>query len=108
MGIIVSRGVQPTTVAQYAIPTDGSTINVAQGITHLVMDPVAAVTGLTINIPSLENDGFVLAINSTENITNLTLQTPTATIFHAVTALTSFHDASYIFRASNTSWYRLT
>lgn len=96
----------------YQTPATGFSITIANGVQTLILDPAAGLAAGTITMPSAPVDGQIVRITSTQNITALTVSANTGqSIKNAPTALTVSTTGSYayafIYRSSNTTWYRL-
>lgn len=96
----------------YQTPATGFTITIGNGVYTLILDPAGALLTGTITMPSAPNDGQVVRITCTQNVTTLTVS-PNAgqSIKNAPTgftvSLTGDQGYEFIYRAANTTWYRL-
>lgn len=93
------------TVVQYSAPATGATVAISVPNTSLVVEPAGLLAALTINMPPTPADGDDVRISSTQAVTALTLGG--GTIVGAITALAVGSFAQYVYRAANTSWYRI-
>jgi hypothetical protein len=91
-----------TTQVQFATPLTGGTVIVeaATGImSRLVLTPAGTLATLTISLASISPlDGHVLEVSTTQQITELTINGETF-------LLNANSGASWIYKASNTTWY---
>lgn len=92
----------------YNVPTTGFTITVGTGVQYLVLNPAGTLATGTVTFPATVADGLVLTISSTQIITALTL-TPGAgqTISGSASALAASVAISYLYRSTDTTWYRV-
>lgn len=122
----LTQGQSPQTVAidistlgagpyQYNAPLTGASITVLPGSRRLVLDPAGTIAALTVVFPaaSLLTDGQLLGLCSTQIVTALTLTAGTSTtILNGPTALAvppatgAGTCYEWVYRLSNTSWYR--
>jgi hypothetical protein len=96
----------------YQQPATGFSITIANGVYTLILDPAGALLTGTIIMPSAPGDGQVIRITSTQNITTLTVNANAGqSIKNAPTgftvSLTGDQGYEFIYRAANTTWYRL-
>jgi hypothetical protein len=91
-----------TSVPQYSSPITGQTVvvNVAVGsISRLVLTPAGTLATLTVSLASVNpRDGYVFEIMTSQQITELTINGETF-------LLNANSGASWIYKASNTTWY---
>lgn len=91
----------------YQVLTTGFSYTFASGITTLIAEPAGTLATGAITMPSTPADGMVIAFNSTQIITTLTVSANTGqSIVDAVTTLAAGGGAKYIYRLANTTWYR--
>lgn len=87
---------------QFAAPTTGGTVvvNAATGpLSRLILTPAGMLATLTIDITSIApGNGYVLEVMSTQQITAMTANSETF-------LLNANSGASWVYRASNTTWY---
>lgn len=93
------------TVLQYSAPTTGSTVAITSPNTSLVIEPAGALLALTINMPGSPSDGDDVKLSCTQVITTVTMGG--GTIVGTLTTIAASGFASYVYRAANTSWYRI-
>lgn len=104
-------GALPT---QYVVPTNASTTTVNTLTGTLLLNPAGTLTTATVVFPAATGlvDGQVLRLTSSQTLTGLTVTAGAGTsISNAPTALTVSTTGAYgyefIYKASNTTWYRL-
>ena len=91
----------------YQVLTTGFSYTFASGITTLIIQPAGTLATGTITMPAAPADGMVIAFSSTQIITLLTVSANTGqSLVNAVTTLTAGGGANYIYRLTNTTWYR--
>lgn len=92
----------------YQTPLTGFTITVSNTTGTLVLDPAGTLASGTITMPTSPTDKQIVRISSTQTITALTVSANTGqTIKGAVTTLAANGFASWIYRSTNTTWYRI-
>lgn len=96
---------KPKNVVQYSAPATGATVAVTVPNTSLILEPAATLAALTVNMPSSPADGDEVRFSSTQIVTVFTIGA--GTIVGAITSLAIGSFASYVYRAANTSWYRI-
>ena len=91
----------------FQVLTTGFSYTFATGITTLIAAPAGTLAAGTITMPGSPADGMVITITTTEEITALTIAGNSGqSIVNAVTTLTAGSGANYIYRLTNTTWYR--
>jgi hypothetical protein len=91
----------------YQVPTTGFSYTFAAGVQVLVMNPAGTLAAGTITMPATPADGMTIAFSSSQAITALVVLANTGqSIVSAVTTLAAGAGAKYIYRLSNTTWYR--
>lgn len=91
----------------YQVLTTGFSYTFAAGITTLIANPAGTLATGTITMPAAPADGMVVTFNSTQIITALTVSANAGqSIVNAVTTLAAGGGANYIYRLTNTTWYR--
>lgn len=91
----------------YQVLATGFTYTFAAGVTTLIANPAGTLATGTITMPAAPADGMVITFNSTQIITLLTVNANAGqSIVNAVTTLTAGSGAKYIYRLTNTTWYR--
>lgn len=90
----------------YQVLTTGFTYTFAAGTQVLVAVPAATLATGTITMPSAPADGMVITIQSTQQITALTVSANTGqTLVGAAVQLNSNQPLSWVYRLTNTTWY---
>ena len=91
----------------YQVLTTGFTYTFAAGTTTLIANPAGTLAAGTITMPAAPADGMAITFNSTQIITALiVLGNAGQSIVNAVTTLAAGGGAKYIYRLTNTTWYR--
>ena len=91
----------------YQVLTTGFSYTFGGGTTTLIIQPAGTLATGTITMPASPADGMVIALSSTQIITALTVSANTGqSIVNAVTTLAAGGGARYIYRLTNTTWYR--
>lgn len=108
---LAALGALPT---QYATPLTGTSVTVAPTTGTMLIDPAGTIATLTVVLPVATSliDGQVLRLASSQTVTALTLTPGTGTtVSNAPSAITISTTAPYnyefIYKASNTKWYRV-
>ena len=92
----------------YQTPTTGFSYTFASGVQTLVMNPAGTLATGTITMPATPADGMTIRFSSSQIITALTLSPNSGqSVVAAVTSLVLGGSAQYIYRATNTTWYRI-
>ena len=94
---------------QYTNPSTDFTANINLNISRYIMDPSAPITNGNLRLPDVVLDGTVIAISSTETITDLSVwggETVTVKPSANVT-LAAGTSIEYFYRASETTWYKV-
>lgn len=90
----------------YQTPSTGFSYTITSPVTIFVPSGTLA-TG-TVTMPASPTDGMRVRIAATQIITALTLNANTGqSILNALTAFTAGGFAEYLFKSSNTTWYRI-
>lgn len=122
-----TSGIQPATVAiqprslgagpyQYVAPLTGASVTLTAQQRRLIIDPAGTIAALTIVWPAAAGliDNQLMGICSTQIVTTLTttngsgttvLNAPTAMLVPVATGAASC--VEWVYRLSNTSWYRV-
>lgn len=90
----------------FQVLTTGFTYTFAAGTTTLIANPAATLATGTITMPAAPADGMVITIQSTQQITALTIQgnTGQSLVAGAIT-MRANQPESFVYRLSNTTWY---
>jgi hypothetical protein len=101
----------------YQTPATGFSYTIPAGVTHSVLNPSGTLASGTITMPASPTDGQINTVSTTQVITALTVNPNTGqSITNAPTTLQlnantpgniSGFGFQYIYRAANTTWYRL-
>lgn len=91
------------------LPTTGQTLTIAAGTGTLIMTPAGALAALTITMPQCNAgyDGSLVRFVSMQNVTALTVNSPSTTVVAPATSLTVGLGHAYICRGVATAWYPL-
>lgn len=93
----------------YQVLTTGFSYTFAAGTQTLVINPATTLAAGTITMPASPSDGMTITFSSTKQITALTLNGNTGqTVVSAVTVLPANQATTYVYRATNTSWYPIS
>jgi hypothetical protein len=107
--MVVSGGVPATDGTSpyaYSQPTTGATITTAQRETRRIIDPASTLATLTVVLPPDPRNGDIYEIMSSQQITLLTVSGPDGeTVKAGSFLLNADSGASWLYRASNTTWY---
>ena len=90
----------------YQVLTTGFSYTFAAGTQVLVAVPAATLATGTITMPSAPADGMVITIQSSQQITALTVSANTGqTLVGAAVQLVPNQPLSWVYRLTNTTWY---
>jgi hypothetical protein len=90
----------------YQVLTTGFSYTFASGTQTLVINPAATLASGTITMTAAPADGMVLTIESTQQVTAITIQGNTGqSLVGGASQLIPNKPLSYIYRLSNTTWY---
>lgn len=109
--IVNQKGVADQSYS-YQTPATGFSITIGASVKTLLLDPAGTLATGTITMPAAPVDGQIICIASSQTITALTVNANSGqSIKNAPTALTVSTTGpqgyAYIYRSSNTTWYRL-
>ena len=91
----------------YQVLATGFTYTFASGVTNLIANPAGTLATGTITMPASPVDGMTITFSSSQAITALTVSANTGqSIVSAVTTLAAGGGAKYLYRSTNTTWYR--
>lgn len=108
MAITVSGSTGVSRVYDYQTPSTGFSYTFASPTQVLILSPATTLATGTIITPSSPADGMTITISSTQTITSLTFSANSGqSISNAITTLALGSFASYLYRATNTTWYRV-
>ena len=95
----------------YQIPVTGFTITINGGASRYLLDPAGTLAAGTIILPGDAStiDGKIISFSSSQIITSLTIQANTGqSLANGMpTTITAGQGYSFIFKNSNSTWYRL-
>lgn len=92
----------------YNAPLTGASITIGANVEYLVLEPAGTIATLTVTFPASPGDYQTVTISTTQTVTALTLSGNTGkTIANAVTTLAANGFVKYIYRPTNTKWYRV-
>ena len=95
-------------VFDYQTPITGFSYTLPSGYTGVVFTPAATLATGTVTMPLAPSDGMTVTISSSQIITALTVSANTGqSIINAITTILAGGTASYIYRLSNTTWYKV-
>lgn len=93
----------------YHVPTEGSTVNVAINSSTVILNPATNLTAVSINMPSLLVNGQLIRFACNANIATATITgTGGANVSYPSFAVTRGLGFSFIYRETDTTWYRLS
>lgn len=104
----IVQAVPHTAVVEYATPLTGFNVTPANGTNTLVLDPAGTLATGTVTMPTAPANNQVLTVASTAIITALTVAPNTGqTVKGLATTLAANGFASWVYRAANSTWYRV-
>lgn len=119
----LAQGINPATVTittpmlasggyTLVAPSAAASVTIPNNVTNYVIHSSGTLSSLTVTMPAVPQDGQIVRISSDKTITSLTLSANAGqSITNAPTALTISTTAAYgyeyIYRTSDTTWYRL-
>jgi len=90
----------------YQAPSTGFSYTFAAGVNVLVMNPAGTLATGTITMPASPVDGMTITVESTQQITALTVQGNTGqSLVNGTQTLRPNQPYSWVYRLSNTTWY---
>jgi hypothetical protein len=90
----------------FQVLTTGFTYTFAAGTTTLIADPAGTLATGTITMPAAPADGMVITIQSTQQITALTIQGNTGqSLVGGTMTMRANQPESFVYRLTNTTWY---
>jgi hypothetical protein len=108
-GAVSGAWLKLATVYSYQTPTTGFSIQVANGVTSLLLGPAGTLATGAVIFPVTPIDGQTLSISSSQTITALTLSAPTGqTILSAITTLAANGHTAWQYTASVSKWFRVS
>lgn len=92
----------------YQVLTTGFSYTFASGTTTLIANPAGTLATGTITMPGSPADGMVITIQSTQQVTAVTVQGNTGqSLVGGAAQLIPNQPLSYVYRQSNTTWYAM-
>lgn len=91
---------------QKVVPVSGDTVIFNNLVKRLILNPAGTLATVTVSLPSTPFDGQEICINTTKNITALSLSS-SKTIVGATTSLTANTSTRYFYISSDNTWYKL-
>jgi hypothetical protein len=92
----------------FQTPVAGFSYTVPAGVCGTVFTPAGTLSTGTITMPATPADGMTVNLSSSQAITTLTLNANTGqSILNPITTLSTGGSAAYLYRLSNTTWYRV-
>jgi trimeric autotransporter adhesin len=88
-------------------PATGFTYTVPNGTASALINPAGTLATGTINMPAVPTDGQKLTIASSQQITALTMSGNGNTLLGALVTIGANGFATWQYRASNTTWFRV-
>ena len=105
-GAVQGAWLKLATVYSYQTPTTGFSIQVANGVTSLLLKPAGTLATGTITFPTTPIDGQTLRIASSQIVTALTLSAPAGqTILGPITTIAANGHATWQYVASISTWF---
>ena len=91
----------------YQVLTTGFSYTFAAGTQVLVINPAGTLATGTITMPASPADGMTITVESTQQVTALTMSGNGGTIVGTAVQLIPNQPLSWVYRLSNTTWYPL-
>jgi len=92
----------------YSTPTTGFTYTLPSNLVrYVIFNPAGTLATGTFKFTTNPFDGQVVTISTTQQITALTINGNGNTVSNAVSTLAAGASVSYLFRSTNTTWYRV-
>lgn len=94
----------------FQTPTTGFSLTIAGGTLREILDPAGTLATGTITMPATAGivDGQIVHVSSSQTITALTVSPNTSqSIKNAPTTISAGGSFAYLWRAANTTWYRV-
>jgi hypothetical protein len=89
----------------YQVLTTGFSYTFAAGTQVLVINPAGTLATGTITMPAAPSDGMTITVESTQQVTALTMSGNGGTIVGAATQLIPNQPLSWVYRSTGTTWY---
>lgn len=95
-------------VYEYNAPVAGASIGIADGTQALILNPAGTIATCTVQMPANPVDGDIVRVSTSQEITGLTVSPNTGqSIKNAPTTLAAAGSFAYLYRNSDTTWYRI-
>lgn len=93
---------------QVAVPTTGTTVNIAQTTAREIIAPSGSLLALTINLPTCSSTygGQIVRFSSTQAVTTVTMTSVAGTIVSTLTGIIGGGFAEYTCYGTTSTWYR--
>jgi hypothetical protein len=89
----------------YQVLTTGFSYTFAAGTQVLVINPAGTLATGTITMPASPSDGMTITVESTQQVTALTMSGNGGTVVGSAVQLIPNQPLSWVYRLSNTTWY---
>lgn len=89
----------------YQVLTTGFSYTFAAGTQVLVINPAGTLATGTITMPAAPSDGMTITVESTQQVTALTMSGNGGTVVGAAVQLIPNQPLSWVYRATGTTWY---
>ena len=89
----------------YQVLTTAFSYTFAAGTQVLVINPAGTLATGTITMPAAPSDGMTITVESTQQVTALTMSGNGGTVVGAAVQLIPNQPLSWVYRTSNTTWY---
>jgi len=89
----------------YQVLTTGFSYTFAAGTQVLVINPAGTLATGTITMPAAPSDGMTITVESTQQVTALTMSGNGGTIVGAASQLIPNQPLSWVYRSTGTTWY---
>jgi len=94
---------------QYITPSTGFSQTISNTTTYLIIEPSGTLATGTVTMPASPVDGQTVTITSTQIITALTHNPNTGqTLKGALTTIPADGNATWLYKTSTTTWYRVS
>ena len=91
----------------YQVLTTAFSYTFAAGIQVLIIEPAGTLATGTITMPAAPADGMTITVESTQQVTALTMSGNGGTVVGPAVQLIPNQPLSWVYRTSNTTWYPL-
>jgi hypothetical protein len=89
----------------YQVLTTGFSYTFAAGTQVLVINPAGTLATGTITMPAAPSDGMTITVESTQQVTALTMSGNGGTVVGAAVQLIPNQPLSWVYRSTGTTWY---